>query len=63
MTPEFRKANEEALDEAEFNQRVNPQAYQPEAHWVDAFENLGHGIAWFGFWVGLGIAVGFGFRS
>lgn len=61
MTPEFEKENVEMLDEAEFDIRINSRDYQPQ-RWLaeaipEAAKHIGGGIAWFGFWIGLGIAL------
>lgn len=54
MSPEFHDANQEALDEAEFYVAVNPRDYQPMRWVAVGLESLGEGIAWAGFWIGLG---------
>lgn len=52
MTPEFIEANQEALDEAEFYEIINPSRHtQPLRHVGEGLESIGNGIAWLGFWI------------
>lgn len=57
--------NLETISDAIFDQLVNPRSYDPliqareeaSAGMVQAAEHLGQGIAWAGFWLGLGAVL------
>jgi hypothetical protein len=54
MSQEFLVANQESIDEALFDQIVNPGDQPDPAAGLSA---LGDGIAWAGFWVGVGLVL------
>jgi hypothetical protein len=56
MSPEFIEANRDALDEAEFERFVNP--IDPYASIAQAAMYIGQGLAWFGFWICIGLCFG-----
>ena len=58
MSTDFIQANQDALNEALFNQIVNP----PDSLGDNIYAGMhavGNGIAWFGFWIAVGL-IGFG---
>lgn len=58
MPTDFIQANQDALNEALFNQIVN----SPDSLGDNIYAGMhavGNGIAWFGFWIAVGL-IGFG---
>lgn len=59
MSPEFEELNQEALDSAEFEQRVNgkPDGEHIGEGLAYLGQNIGQGLGWLGFWIGLGLIL------
>lgn len=56
MSPEFREANQDVMDECELERFINPP--DPYRSIADAAEHIGSGMAWFGFWICMGMVIG-----
>lgn len=58
MSPPFVNANRDALEKALFDQIVNPSDNLGNRIQM-GLRSIGNGIAWFGFWIAVGL-IGFG---